>query len=81
MAFKLVAECTMCGVQITVANLEELEDAHCEECYGPRVQSIPEPEYISMSKAERQERYRLQYKANGYSWLGKEPTMWQGELE
>ena len=33
-----------------------------------------------MSKVERVRRYRMQYKANGYSWLGKEPTMWQGDL-
>ena len=78
MAFKIVVECTSCGVQttVTVEELTNLNDVRCPEC-----DYQPEPEPECMSKAERDERYRLQYKANGYSWLGKEPTMWQGELE
>ena len=34
----------------------------------------------TMSKAEHKERYREQYKLNGFSWLGKPPTMFYGEL-
>lgn len=73
MAFKLKWECEYCGYEI-VATREEAELTVCV-CEIPQV---PRPEM--MSKGEAKLRYQKQYKLNGYSWLGKPPKMYQGEL-
>lgn len=79
MSVKLVAECEYCGHQQTIESLDELEDLLCEEC--DLAEQEPEQPVEVMSEAERKERYRLQYKANGFSWLGIQPWMWKGDLQ
>lgn len=76
MAFKLKWACEYCGYEL-IATTDETNDMLCPDCetYEPA-----EPKPVEMSKAERSERYKIQYKANGYSWLDKQPWMWEGKL-
>ncbi len=74
MAFKLRFECEYCGSIIT-ATKEEAEQTICP-CEYQEDQELQK----EMSAFERKERYKRQYKENGYSWLDKAPWMWKGEL-
>ena len=74
MAFQLKWECEFChSIIFSATQPEEYEcDCYIERDTIEEESKEPEP----MNNLESSERYRKQYKENGFTWNGEQPVMY-----
>jgi hypothetical protein len=72
-------KCEFCGTKIWAKEAPmrcECEDEMGLDIYDTNIYKIPPPPY--MTDDEKNDRYREQYRLNGYSWLHQPPRMFLG---
>lgn len=77
MAFLLHYKCEYCGHETWSSNHPSEEDC---PCYIPKPTDVDTTISNTMHKDEHNERYRIQFALNGYTWNNKPPKMYLGEI-
>lgn len=75
-------KCEHCGAKVWTKEIPErckCEDSLELDIYDTNIYKIPPPPH--MTDDEKNDRYREQYRLNGYSWLYQSPRMFLGAFK
>ena len=73
-----IYKCTKCGHKVTRFSIP----SECPECIRLREEETKDKlaRAIVIGPLEREQRYRIQYKLNGYKWNGNMPKAFHGDI-